>query len=292
MKRALRTLVIGLAVGLAAVASAGPSQFKGDAVFDHLARLSKERMWAKLPIGALVGEVGLALRGTPYVGATLEVDDHKEICVVNLEGLDCVTFYETSLGFARMLKLGKLSKKDLTDQIRVLRYRGGKQGDYTTRLHYTTDYLFDNDRRGTMALLAPKLPGAVALEKTLDYMSTHADKIRQLKANPALVPIIAAMEREATARKPMYIPKEAFAMVEPLLETGDIIGLVTTAAGLDTSHTGLLYRDSDGALRFMHATSDSRKQVVLDGRLADYLANSTKTIGIVIARPLEPRRGR
>ncbi|MEZ5432743.1 MAG: hypothetical protein R3F31_16555 [Verrucomicrobiales bacterium] len=46
------------------------------------------------------------LRGTPYKGFTLEIDDHIESPSANLEGLDCWSFFEISLGLARMLESG------------------------------------------------------------------------------------------------------------------------------------------------------------------------------------------
>lgn len=262
----------------------GESQtFVGMDVFGRLAAQSEA--WKKLPIGQAVGEIGLALQGTPYVGSTLELYDDREYCCINLSGLDCVTFYETALGFARMVRTGKVSPAELVRQITLMRYRGGKLNGYLSRLHYTSDWIEDNDKKHIVADLSPRLPGAVRMEKRFDFMSTHAGAYRQLKANPPLVPKMAALEARISARKPWYVPNEQVAAIEPLLQTGDIVGIATNADGLDCSHTGLVYVDHEGVRRFLNASS-VKKQVVLGERLSDYAFKYKKNIGIMIARPL------
>jgi hypothetical protein len=270
--------------------AAPPSLAGGEDVFARLVRLSKEVSWAPLPIGALVGEVGMALVGIPYVGGTLEVDDDHETCVVNLAGLDCVTFYEAALGFARMVRLGvRLTPARLVAEVEKMRYRGGHADGYLSRLHYTSDWLYDNDRRGIVKLASPLLPGAIPLDKELNFMSSHSTAYRQLKAHPEWVKKLAAMEHVWSMRKTMYVPNDVVPMVESLLETGDILGIATSAPGLDTSHTGLCYRDGEGALRILHASS-AHKKVELGPRLSEYLTSVKKDIGILVARPLEPQK--
>ncbi len=289
-----RRLLAQSAVGIAAIAlpsvlqAAPPALAGGADVFARLARMSKETRWAPLPIGVLVGEIGLALVGTPYVGGTLEVDDDRETCVVNLAGLDCVTFYEVALGFARILRLGApLTPARLIAEVEKMRYRGGHADGYLSRLHYTSDWLYDNNRRGIVKLASPLLPGAIPLDKELNFMSSHPTAYRQLKAHPEWVKKLAAMEHIWSMRKTMYVPNDVVPMVESLLETGDILGIATSAPGLDTSHTGLCYRDHEGALRILHASS-AHKKVELGPRLVDYLASVKKDIGILVARPMEP----
>jgi len=269
------------------------STFEGGDVLARLLKTANQETWHALPIGDLVGVTGLALIGTPYVGGTLETSDDTEACFVSLTRLDCVTFYEACLGFARVVKKskGRLTPKSarpkLLKEIESMRYRGGHADGYLSRLHYTSDYFFDNDRRKIMRLITKYLPGAVATDKPLDFMSTHPNSYRQLKAHPEWVPRLAELEKQWTARKPMYIPNEVIPMVESLLETGDLIGIATSAHGLDTSHTGICLRDREGALRILHASS-AHKQVELGPRLADYLGSVKKDIGIMVARPLEP----
>ncbi len=269
-----------------------PSRFEGDDVLGRLLRLAHKEKWRSLPIGDLVGAVGLNLVGTPYVAGTLDTDAEAEACFVSLTGLDCVTFYEACLGFARMLKRLSphpsvaIARRQLMAEVQTMRYRGGKVDGYLSRLHYASDWFFDNDRRKIVRLITKYLPGAVAMDKPLNFMSTHPASYAQLKAHPDLVLKLAAMEVAWSARKPQYVPNVVVPMVESLLETGDLIGIATSAAGLDTSHTGICYRDETGALRMLHASSAHHK-VELGPRLSDFLVSAKNDIGIFVARPSE-----
>jgi hypothetical protein len=260
--------------------------FTGREVFDRLMRLAKENDWRHLPIGEKMAAVGLALRETPYVGSTLELYEEREVCSVNLLGLDCVTFFEVALGFSRMLAKGGTSPQDLLDQITLSRYRDGRVGDYTSRLHYTTDWFFDNQAKGLVEVVTQELPGAERFTEIVNFMSTHPDAYKQLKANPKLVAKIAEIEKNLNGRRMTVLPKERVAAAASKLKTGDIIGITTKIKGIDCAHTGMVYRDENDAVRFLHA-SLTEKKVILDRTLAEYLASVTKHTGIMVARPLE-----
>src|SRR5881628_2675574 len=75
--------------------------FKGRDRFNAL--VAQADKWKALPIGERTAAVGSALVGTSYKSFTLEIDDHIEAPSVNFTGLDCWTFFETALAFARML---------------------------------------------------------------------------------------------------------------------------------------------------------------------------------------------
>src|SRR5919108_6503967 len=77
--------------------------FKGEPQFKRLVSLAKENNWKSLPIGERTAAVGQSLLGTRYKSYTLEIDNRIESPSVNFNGLDCWTFFETSLAFARML---------------------------------------------------------------------------------------------------------------------------------------------------------------------------------------------
>ena len=78
--------------------------FKGDSKFRALVRQAERENWRQLPLGARTIRVARAMLGTPYVNYTLEVHDRIESPVVNLSGMDCWTYYENALAFARMLR--------------------------------------------------------------------------------------------------------------------------------------------------------------------------------------------
>src|SRR5712691_13487155 len=105
--RASRILVPILFVCLSAVAVETrlpfKTVFKGQAQFNRLVSQAKSNDWKSLPIGERTATVGQALTGTRYKSYTLEIDNRIESPSVNFNGLDCWTFFETSLAFARML---------------------------------------------------------------------------------------------------------------------------------------------------------------------------------------------
>ncbi len=262
--------------------------FKGHEVFDRIVSKASAGKWNRLPIGELIGKIAMELKGTPYVGFTLEVSKDKEYCVVNLTGLDCVTFFEDSLCMARMIKRGGSTPADLIAEVRTTRYRGGKMGDFTTRLHYTTDWFVDNQAKGVVKILTPDLPGAQPFTQKVGIMSQHPENYRQLVAHPEFVPIIRRVEETINARSLKYLPMDKLQADEHLLQTGDIVGVTTTEKGIDIAHTGLCIKDEQGVVHFMDASSSRRNmRVTLEPEISKCLNWSSKLTGVMFARPLE-----
>src|SRR5262245_138983 len=260
--------------------------FAGQETFEQLLTLGRERAWRELPIGERIGAVGMALRQTPYAAATLELYEDREICSVDLRGLDCVTFFESSLAFARMLRRGGRTPEALLTEVALTRYRDGRVTDYASRLHYLSDWFFDNERKRVVRVITRELPGSTRFVKRINFMSTHPEAYRQLTANSDLVRKIARVEAEINAREMQYVPREKVAAAQPLLRTGDVVGVTTTIGGLDCAHSGVCYRDGEGVLRLLHA-STIQNAVVRDEELAAYLRRVPTDTGIMVARPLE-----
>ncbi len=265
--------------------------FDGEDLFTRILNKSSAENWSRLPIGELIGKIAMELKGTPYVGFTLELSKDSESCVVNLNGLDCVTFFEDSLCMARMIKRGKSTSEDLLAEVQATRYRGGKMGDFTTRLHYTTDWFVDNEEKAVVKILTPELPGAQPFTQKVGIMSQHPEHYRQFKAHPELIPAIRATEEKINARQLKYLPMEKLEAAEHLLQTGDIVGVATTEEGIDIAHTGLCIKDEQGVVHFMDASSSKRSmKVTLEPEISKCLNWSSKLTGVMIARPLEVRK--
>src|SRR6266403_3112596 len=214
-----------------------------------------ERRWSELPIGERVGAIGMAVRQTPYVAATLELYDDREVCSVDFRGLDCVTFFELALAFARILKRGERTPDALLAEVTFLRYRGGQLTDYASRLHYLSDWFADNQAKGVVRVLTPELPGAERFIRRVNFMSTHPGAYRQLKASPERLAKIALREADINARTTYYVTREKVAVAQRLLMTGDIVGGTTTLEGLDCAHSGVCYRAEAGIPRLLHAST-------------------------------------
>ncbi len=261
--------------------------FKGRSRFDQL--VARADAWKDLPIGERTAAVGRALCGTPYKSFTLEIDDHVESPSVDFNGLDCWTFFETSLAFARMLgePREKWTPETFLHYIELDRYREGQcTGSYLSRLHYLEDWLADNNRRGLIEDLTRKL-GGVQVPQSADEMTLHWRSYRYMRNNPDLRVGIHAMEERVLGNGLYHIPKDRLAAVESHLQTGDIIGITTYDGGkIGTSHVGLAVRMPDG-IHFMHASAPHNYgKVVLDVRLADYLRRFRSDAGFIVGRPL------
>ncbi len=210
---------------------------------------------------------------------------------MNFQGMDCWTFFEIALAFARMLNEPEenWTPERLLHYIELDRYRGGEcTGDYLSRLHYLEDWLFDNDRRGLIVDLTREY-GGVSVPHSAREMTVGWRHYRYLAHNRALLGPLAQMEARVSARALYQIPKRRVAAVEPKLRNGDIIGIVSRdRSGLySTAHVGLALRTNDGALHFMHASSPGNSgRVVVDSRLSSYLARYRSDSGILVARPL------
>ncbi len=247
-----------------------------------------ENEWVSLDIGELIGKIGMEFLGVSYAAGTLE-NKGPEVCSINLHGLDCVTFYENTLCMARILKKGKSSFENLVEEITYTRYRGGVLDGYVSRLHYTSDWIYDNVKKGVVSNITENIGGEPYLVK-VSFMSENPQYYDKLKGHPERVKKIAEIEKEINSRKQYYIKQENIKEAEKYLQTGDIIAFTTTKKGLDYSHTGLAYRDDFGSLRLLHA-STSEDKVILDENLHIY-TNSVKIhTGITVARPLEPKTG-
>jgi hypothetical protein len=257
-----------------------PKEFEGEVEFARIAKLAKDYKWQTIDVSVLVGVIGIQLINTPYKAGTLDAFD-VETCSVDFGGMDCVTFYETCLAMARIVKRGVVTQAALKTELQKLRYRGGILRNYASRLHYTSDWFQDNDSRKNIVDITNDLGGAIRLTKKIEFMSKNPSKYENLKDDPAMVKLIEVTERQLTAQPRIYIPKARIAEAEKRLKTGDIIGICTNVAGLDCAHTGLIYRDEGGLPRFLHASS-KYGYVTLDKPLSEFLGPSHT--GIIAAR--------
>lgn len=264
--------------------------FKGESKFRAIMKQAKADQWHTLPMGERVMRFAQALRGTPYLGYTLEIDDRIESASVNFEGLDCWTFFETALGLARAIEGGRYeaTKSDLLRQIEFTRYRGGVcHGNYLDRIHYLAEWFFENEARGVADDITRELGGAEKMTgRKCSEMTTLWKSYRYLKNNPQLRPAMAASEAKVSQLPVYYVPKSKVARIESKIRNGDIIGIVTKYQGGFCSHVGLAYKGKDGKTRLMHA-STGYKKVVVDSTISEYLNSIGKHAGIIVARPLE-----
>jgi hypothetical protein len=237
------------------------------------------------PIGEVVIEIGKSFLGTDYVANTLEQPGEERL-VVNLRGLDCVSFYENALVFARCIKKNKTTFKDYKAELQFIRYRGGLINGYPSRLHYSSDYFYDNEKK-TVLKNVTRTIGGVPFKKTINFMSTHPESYRQLKEQPALIEVIQKQEAAISKRAVYHLPKDAVHKEVKKILNGDILAITADIPGMDVAHTGIAIWQ-EGKLHFLHAPLSGSKVQITEKTLAEYLAASPKRLGIMVARPVEP----
>jgi len=237
------------------------------------------------PINEVVVAVAKSFVGTDYAANTIDAPD-KEQLIVNLQALDCVTFYENSLVLARCIKKNKSTFEDFKKELQFVRYRGGVIDGYPSRLHYTSDYFFDNGKKSVLKDVTKEL-GGVPFKKKINFMSTHPNSYLQLKNSTENVKEIQKIEDKINARIVYYIPKVNVKRIVSQIKDGDIIGITTTINGLDCAHTGIVVWQN-GKLHMLHAPIPGSKVQITEMTLWDYLAKIKKDTGIIVARPVEP----
>ena len=254
--------------------------------------MARRKNLASQPIGKRTDAFGTALCGTPYRNYTLEIDDRVESPSVNFEGLDCWTFYETSLAMARLVKNppSLWTREALLHYIELERYRNGRcDGKYTSRMHHLEEVFADNERRGLGTNVTRSL-GGIPLRRQVKYMQTPTAvrHSRYLRNDSSMVPEMARIEAQISTLPVTYIPNSRVAGIESRIEDGDVLAIVSNWHLSYTSHVGLAKRDGS-TCRFMHASSSRRKgrQCLVDSRISQYLREKSTNIGLIVFRPGE-----
>jgi len=266
--------------------------FKGEAKFRAMVEQAEREKWRQLPIGARTVRAARAMVGTPYVNYTLEVHDRVESPVVNFGAMDCWTYYENALAFARMLryKPGPYVPQDLLHMIELERYRDGRcTGSYLSRMHHLEEVFWDNERRGLAKNITPRIPGAVRLRREIREMTVQWKSYRYLRHNPSLLPEMGRIEARLSKLPVHHIPKNKVRGIEGYLQDGDVVAITANWRYNYTSHVGLIVK-LKGRAYFTHATSDRDKgqMTIIDRPITDYLNGSSKHAGIVVLRPNDP----
>lgn len=238
------------------------------------------------PINEVIVEIGKSFLETDYIAHTLEKEGDEQL-VINLTGLDCTTFLETSLTFARCIKKGKTSFEDYQDELTFIRYRDGKIDKYPSRLHYFSDWIYNNQQKHIVKDITEEI-GGKKIKFAVDFMSKNPKYYKQLQENPDFIPIIKKQEEEINSRQYYYIPQNEIEKVESKIQTGDLIALTTTDKGLDIGHVGIALKMNDGRIHFMHAPLVGSKVQITEKPLSDYVKKIKKHTGIIVLRVLEP----
>ena len=200
--------------------------------------------------------------GTPYRESTLTGDAvTPEVFVINLAGVDCLTFIE----YIEAMRRSK-SFNEFRENIRRVRYCSGEVA-FENRNHFFTDWTaFNSD----MIVDVTKYVGS---GKSRDA----GKKLNERDDGTLFLPGVSCRLRQIT-----YIP--SIYVDDPVIEklkTGDYAGMYSETEGLDVSHTGIIIREQD-AVKLRHASSVKKYGKVVDEDFRDYLEAKP---GIIVLRP-------
>ncbi|HEY9708967.1 MAG TPA: N-acetylmuramoyl-L-alanine amidase-like domain-containing protein, partial [Oculatellaceae cyanobacterium] len=204
------------------------------------------------PMGEIVQAIAQQFLGTAYKANLLD-QSKEETLVITLNKFDCVLFVETVLALARGVAVQDYSSETFVNHIRDQRYRNGQIDGYCSRLHYFSDWIWDNEKRGAVQNIVQEL-GGVPLNKKFNFMTTHRQSYRPLANNDANYQCMVEMENKLNQVTFDYIPTNQIRRLYNRLQPGDIVAIATNLPGLDVTHTGLVYRTREGNIGFIHAS--------------------------------------
>lgn len=249
----------------------------------YLLKLSEMDLSEKSPNERII-EIGQWFLNTPYVEKTLELPGEEKL-VINLMGLDCTTYLETVVTLARLEQKGEYSFEDYERELEFLRYQDGVKKDYPSRLHYFSDWIYQNEQKGIIKDITKEIGGRVYANKP-SFMSSNPQFYAQL-VNPDYVERLKEQESVINSRTYHYIPKEEISQHENKIKSGDLIAITTNMKNLDIVHVGFAI-EKEGRIHLLHAGTKNMKVEISEMPLYDYLKGNKSQSGIMVARLLNP----
>lgn len=236
---------------------------------------------AQLPTEQRIIRIGQFFLGYPYKSGTLNVTK-EDLPVINLHELDCVTLVDNVLALALLTEYNNNATDEYISNITKLRYRNGEIVDYASRMHYSSDWLYEMQRQQILTDVT-SLCGGVKHPQYIDFMSRNYLKYPVLANDRKLLPKIKAIETDMNKRTYYYIPKGNVAGNSKKIMEGDVVLITTNIKGLDTSHLGFALK-KNGKVYLLHASSNAKKVVLSDVPLQDYMAGINSQTGIMLGR--------
>jgi hypothetical protein len=249
-------------------------------IFERLVGALGGKGVSPIPPGRLTLEIGRFFLGTPHASGTLEAEG-PECLVINLRKLDCFTFVENAVALTRLLRSEDRSFSHFKRLLLDIRYRGGRLQGYPSRLHYFSEWIYDNRKKGFIRDVTATT-GGKPMRMSIRFMTKNPDLYPALK-DKDIHKRMRAVERALSKRAIFVIPKKALRHLEERIQDGDVIAIATNQEGLDVQHVGLAARVR-GRLHLLHASSLQGEVVLSRETLYRYLMRSKRRTGIVVAR--------
>ena len=236
--------------------------------------------YSELSSSDLIIGISRLFINTPYKDQTLE-SSGKEKLIVNWSAFDCTTFLETILAFVRCIRSGKISHFYFRKNLKLIRYRRGKIDGYSSRLHYLTDWIQDNEKKGLLNNISRSLGGKPQRRK-ISFMTTHCELYPALGKKAQFAAIL-KVEKNLSRRIFFVIGKDKINSLKTKIQNGDIVALTANQKGLDVAHVGFALWQGKN-LHLLHASKKEGAVVISKKTLTAYLKSSNKFNGIIVAR--------
>lgn len=248
----------------------------------HAVSQNKLLPYSDLCGGDLIVEIARLFIHTPYEAQTLECRG-KEKLIVNWSAFDCTTFLETVLSLARCIRTKKISHYYFRKYLKLIRYRQGKIDGYSSRLHYFTDWLRDNEKKKTLKDVSRQFHEAVQ-RKEINHMTLNRASYPALKNEFELRKML-VIEKNISRKVFHIIGKDKVSQQKTKIGNGDIIAFTTKDEGLDVAHVGFAIWQRKN-LHLLHASKQEGAVVISEKTLVAYLNSNKKFTGIIVARAI------
>lgn len=232
-------------------------------------------------IGERISSIAHFFLNTPYQSNTLNTPDGEKL-MINLHELDCATFVDNVLALAFLSEYSPKSEEKFKQNLQQIRYRKGMIEDFTSRLHYSSDWLYEMQQEQLLEDITADL-GGIKYTKEIYFMSKHHERYPALKNNLQFLKKIKNIEDSINKRTHYYIPKTEIDKVYSKIKSGDIILITTNIAGMDICHLGIAL-SYKGTIHLLHASSDYKKVMISLSPLKEYMANIRSQTGIILGR--------
>lgn len=197
-----------------------------------------------------------------YAESTLIGDkDTQEVFVINLRGVDCLTFIE----YIEAMRLSD-SFSAFESNLRKVRYKYGIL-EFANRNHFFTDWREYNAE--FVDDITEDIGGqnAVKVQKSLNEKEDGSFFLAGIQPVP---------------REIIYIPSDSIDdSISGNLRTGDYAGIYSPLEGLDVSHAGIIIK-KDNSLYLRHASSLRKFRKVVDQDFKYYMTGKP---GMIVFRP-------
>jgi len=231
--------------------------------------------------GNLIIEIGRFFLDAPYKAGILEASG-KEKLIVNLSSFDCTTFIETVLALARCALHGKIIPAEFCKTLKLIRYRQGTITGYSSRLHYFTDWLRDNEKKQILKDVSHQFD-AETQRKKINYMTTHRKSYAALYDEDEFKKML-RVEKNLSRKVFHVIGKDKVISQKTKIKNGDIIAFTANQERLDVAHVGFACWQGNN-IHLLHAASKECGVVISKKTLVTYLKSNKNFTGIIVARP-------